>query len=178
MKVQKQNILFMSLTVHLIPLFICLICNYFINRLLTWSLIVALSLVESFLVTWAVLSATKKVVKKVLLVISVSIIPYLAFLSMILRLPIVFSLGSCIATLSMTAVWSIYGLFAKCHKRIFVVIGCSFLISIPLSLGITYLSTYFANTAYIDFSSDIFHVIISLILAGISILIDKWSNRE
>ena len=97
MKVQKQNILFMSLTVHLIPLFICLICNYFINRHLTWSLIVALSLVESFLVTWAVLSATKKVVKKVLLVISVSIIPYLAFLSMILRLPIVFSLGSCIA---------------------------------------------------------------------------------
>ena len=83
MKVQKQNILFMSLTVHLIPLFICLICNYFINRHLTWSLIVALSLVESFLVTWAVLSATKKVVKKVLLVISVSIIPYLAFLSMI-----------------------------------------------------------------------------------------------
>ena len=176
MKVQKQNILFMSLTVHLIPLFICLICNYFINRHLTWSLIVALSLVESL--TWAVLSATKKVVKKVLLVISVSIIPYLAFLSMILRLPIVFSLGSCIATLSMTAVWSIYGLFAKCHKRIFVVIGCSFLISIPLSLGITYLSTYFANTAYIDFSSDIFHVIISLILAGISFLIDKWSNRE
>lgn len=178
MKLQKQNFLLLSTIVHLSALFICLICNYCINRQLTWSLIVALSLAESWCMIWAALTASKKAVKKILLIFSVTAIPYLAVLSVLLHLPIVLSLGSCIAILSLAAMWGIYGLRVKYPKRIFRVIGVSFLISIPLSLGIIYLTKYFVNIAYNDFNSDVFHTVISLILAGISFLLDKIFSQK
>lgn len=178
MKFTKQNFLSISSMTHLTALLICLVCNYCINLQLTWSLIVALSLTESWIIMWAALSAKKEAVKKVLLIISITTIPYLVILSVLLDLPLVSSLGSSIAILSLIAIWIIYSVFTRYSKRIFLVIGISFLLSIPLSLGIVYLIKYFADITYTDFSSDFFHTFISLLLASISFLIDKKHNGK
>ena len=178
MKFTKQNFLSISTITHFTALMICLICNYYIMLQLTWSLIVALSLAESWIIIWAALSAKKETIKIVLLVTSITTIPYLIILSVLLDLPLISSLGSSIAILSLIVIWSIYGLFCKYPKRIFLVIGVSFLISILLLLGIICLTKHFANIEYNDFNSAVFHAFTSLILAFISLLIDKKYNRK
>ena len=176
MKFTKQNFLSISSITHLTALLICLVCNYCINLQLTWSLIVALSLAESWIIMWTAFSAKKEVVKKVLLIISITTIPYLVILSVVLDRPLIASLGSRIAILSWITIWIIYGVSLRYPKRIFLVTGISFLLSVPLSLGIVSVIKYWADITYTDFYSDFFHTFISVLLAGISFLVDKKHN--
>lgn len=173
MKTYSQKIYLIGSITHLVAIAACVICDYFTSHQLSWSLIVILSLAESWLLFWAVLNTKRNVVRTLLQILSITVIPYLAILSKILCLPTVLHLGSCIAVLSIIAVWIIYGLCKKYPKRIFLVVGFSFLLSIPVSLGITHLCALLTHTEYKDFSSDTFHSVISLMLAGISFLLDK-----
>lgn len=116
--------------------------------------------------------AKNKVIKKTLIVISIIALPFLAGLSAILKLPLILSMGSSIAVLSIAAVWGIYGVFVKYQKRVFLAFALSLLIVIPLACGITHIAAYFVESISMDFVSDLFHIIITLVLSGTCLMID------
>ena len=110
--------------------------------------------------------------KEALLVISIITLPFLAGFSAVLKLPLILSMGSSIAGLSIAAAWGIYGVFVKCQKRIFLALALSLLIAIPLACGITHIAAYFIESISVDFVSDLFHIITTLALSGICLTID------
>lgn len=105
-------------------------------------------------------------------VISLITIPFLAGLSVILNLPLILSMGSYIAVLSIVSAWGIYGVFVKYHKRIFLALALSLLIMIPLTCGITHITAHFVEGVLVDLISDLFHIITTLVLSGTCLIID------
>lgn len=156
---------------------VCVICNYCIAHCLSWSLIVILSLAVGWTISFTALTAEKHHVRKLLFVISALSFPFLWILALLLNRPKIGGLGSCIALLSVASIWAVYGISTKCGNRIFRTIGFALLITIPLSLGITHLVYLFNEMVYTDIFSDVFHVLISLILAGSSFLSDYIINK-
>lgn len=157
----------------LIAIMVCVTCDYSITKSLTWSLIVLLALVAGWLILLPFFIARNKVIKKTLIVISIIIIPFLAGLSAVLKLPLILSMGSCIAGLSIAAVWGIYGIFLKYQKRIFLAFALSLLIVIPSACGLTHIIAYFIEHLSIDFASDLFHIITTLAISGFCLIIDS-----
>ena len=135
-------------------------------------MIVLLSLIAGWLVFLPFFRARSKVIKKSLIVISIITIPFLAGLSAILKLPLILSMGSSIAGLSIAAAWGIYGVFVKYQKRIFLAFALSLLIVIPLACGITHITVYFVESIPMDFVSDLFHIITTLVLSSTCFMID------
>ena len=152
--------------VFLIAIMTCVICDYFINEQLTWSLIVIISLVASWLLLLPLLKLKEKVIRNFLIVLSVIIIPYLVLLSIVLKSPLVFSLGTSISAASLVGLWCSYGVFLKYFYRKFHAMGVIFLIIIPLALGIPYISAYFIDYFALDF--DI--LLQAIILLGLSFI--------
>lgn len=155
-----------------IAIMVCVICDYAMTKNLTWSLIVVLSLLAGWLVFVPFFSAGSKGIKEALIVISIITLPFLAGFSAVLKLPLILSMGSSIAGLSIAAAWGIYGVFVKCQKRIFLALVLSLLIVIPLACGITHITAHFVESISIDFVSDLFHIITTLALSGICLTID------
>ena len=155
-----------------IAIMVCVICDYAMAKSLTWSLIVVLSLLAGWLVFVPFFSAGSKGIKQSLIVISIITLPFLAGLSAVLKSPLILSMGSSIAVLSIAAAWGIYGVFAKCQKRIFLALALSLLIAIPLACGITHIAAYFIESISVDFVSDLFHIITTLAFSGICLTID------
>ena len=104
--------------------------------------------------------------------LSIIPIPYLSILAWILKEKVVCTLGICISLVSIAAVWIIYGIFRKYHKRLWRAFGFSLLVVIPVSIAITHISKYFISQNQSDFTSDIFNSAITLILSLICFGID------
>ncbi len=164
--------LYILTSMCLIAMMVCVICDYAITKTLTWSLIVLLSLIAGWLVLVPFFIARSKVIKKSLIVISIITIPYLAGLSAILKLQLILSMGSSIAGLSIATAWGIYGVFVKYQKRIFLAFALSLFIVIPLACGITHITAYFVESVPMDFISDLFHIITTLVLSGACLMVD------
>lgn len=177
MKKVKHWLLIVISVCCLLAATVCAICNFCIDHGLSWALIVILSLAVGWTISFTALTAEKNYIKKLLSVISILPFPFLWMLAMLLHNTKIGWLGSLISLLSVGSIWAVYGLSIKCGKRIFRTIGYAFLITIPLSLGITHLAYLFSETAYTDYLSDIFHVLISLILASGAFLTDYLTNK-
>ena len=171
LQIKKWGLYILS-SMCLIEIMVCVICDYVLTKNLTWSLIVLLSLIAGWLVFVPFFRARSKVIRKSLIVISIITLPFLAGLSAILKLPLILSMGSSIAVLSIAAVWGIYGVFVKYQKRIFLAFALSLLIVIPLACGITHIAAYFVESISMDFVSDLFHIITTLVLSGTCLMID------
>lgn len=159
----------------LTAMMLCMICDYAMSRTLTWSLIVLLALAAGWLVLITACKARSNVVKKSLIALSVITIPFLVGLSAVLDVPLILSMGSGIAGLSIAAVWGIYAAFAKYQKRIFLAIALSLLIVVPLACGITHITAHFMERVPLDLASDLFHIIVTLALSVTCLTIDLVS---
>ena len=83
-------------------------------------------------------------------------------------------MGSSIAGASIAAVWGIYGVFVKYQKRIFLAFALSLRILIPLVCGITRITAYFVKSVSVDLVSDLFHIIVTLLLSGACLIVDLF----
>lgn len=165
--------------IFLIAIMTCILCDYVINKKLTWSFIVMISLVASWLLMLPLFKSKEKIVRSLLIVLSIMIIPYLAILSMILKSFFVFSLGTSISVASLVGLWCIYGVFLKYVNRKIYAMGIIFLIMIPLALGITYISAYFINDFSIVLDANI--LLQAIIMLGLSFIcfgIDYFFHSE
>ena len=168
----KQGIFFGLSVVFLLTIMICFICDYFIGSGLSWSFIVALSVVAGWLLLIPFVRSKGKAVRNAFITLSVLIIPYLAGLSLILDMPTVLALGKYISIVSMLGLWAVYAVFVKFQNRKWCAWGIIFLILIPISLVINHVSAYFVASVAVDRASDIVNSIITLGLAVICFGID------
>lgn len=144
---------------------ICLICDYFTTGTLSWSWIALASITAGWLVLLPALAAKRHILPKTLLAVSLVPFPLLAVLALCLELPLVFTLGGCIALVSAAALWAIYGIFRKCRGRWWRGVGFSLLLFIPLPIVIMLLVARAMPQAQLSFDSSLFNSAITLALS-------------
>lgn len=148
-----------------LAMMICLICDFAINQNLSWSLIVAASLVGGWMVLIPLGRAREKVILKTLIALSLAVIPYLAALSYIINLPLVFSLGSCLAVIGLFGIWCVYGIFSKFYSRKYFAMGVVLLVMMLIDLGINYSLIFFLVEASESIASMLLNISVLFILA-------------
>lgn len=158
---------------------VCLICDYFTSERLSWSWIVIMSIVATWLMLLPSLIAKTKIILKTLFVATLIPIPLLAILSLILQKIVIFTLGFCITVIAIVLIWAIYGIFQKFKTNLWRAFGFSLILLIPIPIAITHISAYFLPQVHFDFSSDIFNSGITLVLAFVCFGLDYlFCNRK
>lgn len=144
---------------------VCLICDYFTSEQLSWSWIAAASILAGWCLLLPALTAKRGIVAKSLAVASVIPFPLLAVLALCLEQPLVFTLGYCVALVSVVAVWLIYGVFHLCQGHLWRGLGFALLLLIPLPIAIMLLIAWFIPQAQLSFDSSLFNSTITLLLS-------------
>lgn len=162
-KLKAIVIVILSL-VAIITIFVSLIVDYCTSIALSWSLIAIVSIVTLWLIAIPSLTSRTTVVFKTLLLASSIPIPFLIIISLILKLPVIFTLGACISLIAIFGAWVIYGVFCEFCKNLWRALGFSLLILIPIPIAITHISAYFLAYVPFDFTSDILNSLITLMI--------------
>ena len=171
----KTNIFIIISIIALISNCICVICDYFTSKNLSWSFIVIISTIAVWLLILPLLTAKTKIILKTLIIISVIPIPFLSILALLLKKIVILKLGTCISLVSIISIWIIYVFFCKYNKRLWRTFGLTLLIFIPLSIIITHLVAYFIPQKQFDFTANIFNSLITLSLSLVCFCLDYLS---
>lgn len=135
---------------------ICFICDFCIAGQLTWSYLVAFSLLFGWLLLLPLFKARGHIIRNLLLALSLTAIPYLAVLSRLLGLPVLYKMGAVISVISLLGLWCIYLSFSKIAHRKLYAAGILLLVIIPVMWGINYTVSFFlrqpldASTKFVD----------------------------
>lgn len=170
-KARRMTFVLWSVTL-LAAVVVCLICDYFTSDSLAWSFIAILSIVAVWCVMLPCLTAKKKIVLKTLFTASIIPIPFLALLSLLLDVPVVLTLGTCISLVSIAAVWMIYAIFRKCRNHLWRAFGFALLVMIPVPIMINHITAYFIRWNDFKLTSDIFNSSITLVLSALCFVMD------
>lgn len=161
--------------ISLLAVLICFICDFCIKRKLSWSLIVAVSLIFSWIVLISLLKAKNKSIRVTLVIISFAIFPYLYILGKLLNEPLVYTLGSVIAVISIIGIWCVYLAFYKLWHRKLCAFGIAFLVAIPISWCINHMVSYYLQNATTGLINDVVNSvslgIITLICFGVDYML-------
>lgn len=146
--------------------FACFICDYFTSGKLGWSWIVALSILVGVGVLLPFFRAKGRVLFKTLLMVSLVPVPYLAGLALLLKRPIVLSLGGCIALAAIADLWCLYGVCRRIPGRPWRATGVGLLVLLPMPFVVTALVAIFLpQVGVVDLYSDLFNAVIMVLLA-------------
>lgn len=170
----KKNILIILSTIFLLAIGICLICDLAITESLTWSLIVVPSLVFSWFLLLPFFKEKRKIVRTVLIVLSLTTIPYLFILSWILNQSLVFKLGTGISVISIIGLWAVYVFFLKLYHRKLCASGISLLISSLVVWGINQIIGYYIGETTRSVSDDMINYISLIILSAVCFVADYY----
>lgn len=174
----KRNILAVLAIAYMMAVVACVISDICITKSLSWSLIVILSLAFSWILLLPLFRAKEKIIKKILIVLSAAIIPYLVILSWLLDLPAVWKLGISISVVSVIGLWCIYAVFMKVNSRKFRAAGIAFLITAPVTWCINTMITIFSNEAAESPMSNIINIMSVVILAVICFGVDFFMHSS
>lgn len=161
----KRTILVLFSAAALVAIYTCLVCDHFTSEKLSWSLISTAAIAAAWLVTLPSLTAKRNIILKTLIAASIVPIPLLAILALLLGRPLIFTMGTCIALVSIIAVWVIYGIFCKCHKKLWMALGYALLVMIPTPIAITYIVSCFIPDMMQNMTSNVFNSGITLVLS-------------
>lgn len=172
------NYIFLGVTFSLIiSMIICLICDYVLYDSFSWSLVVSASCILSWFIILPFFKSKRDKVKSVTISITLSIIPYLFVLSILLKNNLIFSLGSIIAVLSIIYIWILYYLYTKMKHKKFKATGMAFLLLIPLSLSINHIANYFIGPDPFEVFNAIINTISAIIVALVCFSMSKKRNE-
>lgn len=174
----KKNILAVISLTFMIAIVACVITDICITRSLTWSLIVILSLAFSWILLLPFFRAKEKVIQKSLIVLSITVIPFLVILSWLLKVPEVWKLGICISVVSLIGLWCVYAVFMKVNTRKFRAAGISFLVAVPVTWGINVVIEAFTHESAATPVNNIINIMSVAILAVICFGIDFFMNSS
>lgn len=146
----------------------CFICDFCITGQLTWSLLAATSLLFGWLLLLPLFKARKNIIRKLLLMLTLTTIPYLAVLSRLLALPVLYKMGAVIAIISLLGLWCIYISFLKISHRKLYVTGIILLVIIPIMWGINGTVSFFIRQP-LDPSTKFTDSLITLVLLIIAL---------
>lgn len=172
----RRNLLAVLTAAELVAACVCLICDYFPAQTLSWSLIVLAALAAAWLVLLPLLWAKEKILLKTLAVVSAVPFPLLGVLAVLLKNPLVFQLGGCIALVSVAALWGIFWIFQHQRKRLWKAFGLVFLLMIPVSVCMVWLVACWVPGT--EVSSSLFNSGITLALSLGCFGMDALQNRR
>lgn len=174
----RKNIMTILSASFLLAAGICVICDFCITGNVSWSLIVIEALAFAWLLLRPFNREKEQIVKSVLIILSLGIIPYLAGLSWIIKMPLVLKLGGSISLVSIAAVWCVYAVFVKLWDRKLCAAGISFLIIIPMTWAINSITSYFVNGSGTSTSNNMVNFICSIILALVCFGLDYLRTHK
>lgn len=161
----KQTLLAAVTFAGLTAVLVCLIVDYYTAEHLTWSLIAAAAITAAWFITLPVLVAKEKVLFKTLLAVCIVPFPLLAVLALVLKNSTIFTLGACITLVCAAAIWGIYKIFLKFCSRLWRAVGFSLLVLLPVPILITQLVAVFLPQYPADFTSNLFHFGVTIVLS-------------
>lgn len=153
--------------VSLIAIITCMICNYAIERTLSWALFPISSIIFTLLFVMPMILWGKKRVSLSLIMFSVSIIPFLFVLEKIIgRAGLIMPIGARVSIIAVIYLWIIFFLFkSKLYKYVSTVL--TLMLSIPIELWINSVVSKFTDQP----AFDIWNILAYSIIAVISIII-------
>jgi transcriptional regulator with XRE-family HTH domain len=157
---------------------ICFICDIVITGRFTWSLIVFVSLLFSWLLLLPLFIAKNKPVRAAFLTLSVILIPYLVVLGRLLDVKLVYTLGWPISVLALMGLWMIYWVFCKFKHRMLVAVGITALIGIPLCWGINLTVAFILEQSTTNSPDYIINIISLGILAVTCLGLDYMKSHR
>ena len=167
---KMQGLLFAGVSgIFLTACMVCLICDYAISRKLSWSLVVAVSLFAAWILLFALFRAKEYRIRKGLLALSVEIFPYLAVLSILLRVPLLCTMGMCIGAAAVLGLWGLYiVIIHEWNSRRYFAFGMICSILAAEEYGINLIISGFLGAASTDKSFAFLKCMIMLLLAAAS----------
>ncbi len=161
----KQILFILFSAASLAAICICLICDYFTGEYLSWSLIAAAAITAAWIVALPFLTAKTNILRKTLAALSAVPIPLLAILALVLNVPLVFTMGSCIALVAIAAVWILYGIFLKFRRNLWRAFGFALLVMVPVPIAVIGIVARFIPEIPLDMTSSVFNSGITLALS-------------
>ena len=145
---------------------VCLICNFAVSGELSWSRIVLASLIAAWGILTPLFQAQKKRICKSLLALSLMIFPYLAVLNVLLQVPLLRTMGMCIAVAALLGIWGLYGILTHIwsRKKYFALSLICFLMFAE-EYGINRIIDGYIKRTHIEQSFNQLNALIILILA-------------
>ena len=130
---------FMGLTAAcIIAAATCLICDLAVNQRYMWSPPVYPSIALAWLVCTPLLLARRYPVRWALIMLTVSILPFLCGLGWILKQPLVTKMSIWIAPMGLVYLWLVYAICLRLRRRAWMTAGWSLLLAVPLSAGVNF----------------------------------------
>lgn len=118
---------------------ICLLVDFLVNTSFSWSLIVLISMILFSLLLVPFINFVKKPCLAFIIILTLSIFPYLYTLGWIIDISNEMSLGYAIAVASLSMLWIVYFVFVYFRNRVFAALGVSMLLSAIFTYGINVL---------------------------------------
>ena len=174
----KLNLLAALSILELIAVFVCLVCDYFTGKSLSWSLIAAASMAAAWFILLPVLAAKENILFKALLAMSIVPFPLLAVLALLLKKAVIFTLGSCITLVCIAALFGIYKVFLHFRARLWRAFGFALLVILPVPIAITALAARFLPQVQLELPSTAFNSGITLLLALACFGADSLHTRK
>ena len=145
---------------------VCLFCNFAVSGELSWSRIVLASLIAAWGILTPLFQAQKKRICKSLLALSLMIFPYLAVLNVLLQVPLLRTMGMCIAVAALLGIWGLYGILTHIwsRKKYFALSLICFLMFAE-EYGINRIIDGYIKRTHIEQSFNQLNALIILILA-------------
>lgn len=171
-RVEKlQNVFFAGLSaMFLLGAAVCLICDFAVSGTLTWSLIVLVSLFAAWGVLVPLFKAQTQRIRKSLLVISFLVFPYLAVLRILLKVPLLCTMGMYIAAAGLLGVWGIYFIIVyQWNSRKYFVISVICLILAGEEYGINCITDAFLGGTAANSASWFSSMVLMLLLSFLAL---------
>lgn len=158
---------------------VCLICNFAVSGELSWSRIVLASLIAAWGILTPLFQAQKKRICKSLLALSLMIFPYLAVLNVLLQVPLLRTMGMCIAVAALLGIWGLYGILTHIwsRKKYFALSLICFLMFAE-EYGINLIIDGYIKRTHIEQSFNQLNALIILILAVSFLGISYFRERR
>lgn len=173
----KNTIISIIYTIAMIiAIMVCCICDIAISGTLTWSLIVLSSILVTWIASFPVILLGKKGILVAMIAISITMVPFMYILSILIKVNEVFSIGAIISIISLAFLWMIYILYDRFQERKFLATGITFLCAIPFTLLINSTLSKMIGEPIIDIW-DIVSIFILLIIA-IAFIIGDYARRK
>lgn len=174
----KRIVLSIASAAMLVAGVTCLLADFIETGTFSWSRIVIASLALGWVLLLPSLTAKTKPLLKTLVLITVLPFPYLAALSAILGIPVVFSLGSSIALVTIATLWMIYALVRHFGTRSWLAAGFSLLLAAVLQIVIVRLCAFFLPEYPREAGSDFLGLSSILIMAFICFSLELAQRRK
>ncbi len=168
---------FVITTSFVLATVVCLICDLAVSWGLSWSLYVMSSVAFTWVILMPLFHFEKKAGTKSLISLSVFIVPFLYFIEQLVVGNWLFPLGIPISAVSLTYLWTVWGIFARTKINRWYATCLAFGAVAPLSVAVKFIVSKFTGEQLFDVWNTI-SIGILFVIAVILFIIGYFNKRK